>query len=391
MLVRVVTTLSTEVQAGQDLAGSAVCSLEHPHRARISAPTHLVVGRRVDRVDSDLEAADDLLADTLPVVDLGEGVDAPDNAVCDFRGAAALDDLVTEFRLAQFFRYNADLEDLPAELAILDRRHRAVPRDTEMGALQGSETVEGDAVVIVRAGLHDCLTQGAVRAVQHVPVTQDIGGCIVLVEDDAADGAGRDLDVSDTRPGHDRVETPLAHRALGLGDDTELRRVAAFDDVSGDLHTSHLDRRRELGSSQRLQFLRLGGLHVYRELQRELLDCLTAPLAVADANRGHIRVEEVALTLCPNELPERGHKFVLLGCRLGRRGLLLGDHGWSLREAGANRCWHGDRGHGRRPSGANRASSRPGEPADQSRTERHAGATASVTARQTAAATNPRH
>jgi hypothetical protein len=86
-----------------------------------------------------------------------------------------------------------------------------------VGTLQGAQAVLRNPVVVMRAGLHDVVAQLAVGPVQNMPVAQDVGRAVHLVEDDAAEGAGRDLHVSDARTGQDRVEAPLARRALRLG------------------------------------------------------------------------------------------------------------------------------------------------------------------------------
>ncbi|MFH7597166.1 hypothetical protein WDV06_18995 [Streptomyces racemochromogenes] len=57
------------------------------------------------------------------------------------------------------------------------------------------------------------------------------GGAVVLVEDDAAEGARVQVDAADAHSGADRVDALLPLRDLCLGDDEEVRLVAAFDHV----------------------------------------------------------------------------------------------------------------------------------------------------------------
>jgi hypothetical protein len=79
--------------------------------------------------------------------------------------------------------------------------------------------------------LHDVVTQRSARAVQDVPVAQDVRRAVRPVVDDGADGAGADVDVPHAHARNDRVDPNLAIHGDRLGHHPERRLVPPLQHV----------------------------------------------------------------------------------------------------------------------------------------------------------------
>ena len=230
----------------------------------------------------------------------------------DAGGATAFDHFVAQLGFGELFGFDSEIEDLGFALAILNGGDGAVAGVTEMGADEFAHAIELDAVVVGGAGLDDVVTESAGGAVQDVPVAEDVGRAVVLVEDDAADGAGGDLCVGDTDAGNDGVDPLFAAGGGGLRDDLVAGFIGPLEDIGGDGDAIDFKRSGdELGFDGRKHF-RLG-LLVDRELHADFVGHLSVLDFVANADGRDVRIAEIIDAAGADEVFQAFHRRGLVG------------------------------------------------------------------------------
>ena len=241
-----------EVHPAHHAGGVPVGGLEHPDGAGVAA-----FGKHVERLGAvgiglDLEAADGLFSGAVGEAD--QCVDARDHPVGDARGAPGFDNLVAQVWVGDLGRGDADVEKLRVDATSVDGGERPVAGDPEVGAQQRAEAVgRVRAVVVVGARLQGRVADGAVGAVEDVPVRQHGGAAGVGVVDDRAEGAGGDTRVRDAHAGHERIDAAPAGIVEGLRHDLIGQGVAALDDVGGQAVALGAQRFRDDLAAERFQ------------------------------------------------------------------------------------------------------------------------------------------
>ena len=209
-MFRLVGDLAGEVQTEQHVRG-LIRLHQQPGRAGVAAAAQLAVFTRVLRVRADLKTADVLFAG-LTVIDTRHHVHPLDQPPGNAGGAARLDHPVRQFGLAEPAHRLAEFQDLRRQPPFADRGQGAVSGHTEMAAHELADAVAVDAVVVVPAGLDDGVADPPARAVEHVPVGENVRRPVDGVVADAARGAGAGRRVADAHPRHHRVDGALAGR-----------------------------------------------------------------------------------------------------------------------------------------------------------------------------------
>ena len=195
-----------------------------------------------------------------------------------------------------------------------------------MAAHELADAVAVDAVVVVPAGLDDGVADPPARAVEHVPVGENVRRPVDGVVADAARGAGTGRRVADAHPRHHRVHGALAGCGGQLAGEhvhrARVRGIIPFDHVRGHLLTIDDQRPGQFAQAQFAQRVQ-PRLAAHGELNADLSRGLAVPDFDADPHGGHIRLAQPGGGGAAHITAKRLHAICLSGHSVSSSGWWL--------------------------------------------------------------------